>query len=126
MASKGSAVGQYYKPVVYGLLNIVSASGIVFANKAVLTTFGFHFIYALTLIHTITTLFGMKAFAYFGMYEPKRLPKISIAPLAGSYVGYIVLNNLNLQMNTVGFYQISKIAVAPAVIPSDKISHFMF
>jgi solute carrier family 35 protein E3 len=106
---------QFYKPIAYGLLNIVTASGIVFANKAVMTTFGFHFIYALTLIHTVTTLFGMKAFAYLGLYEPKRLPKISIAPLAGAYVGYIVLNNLNLQLNTVGFYQISKIAVAPAV-----------
>ena len=31
------------RPVAYGLLNIVSASGIVFANKAVLSTFGFHF-----------------------------------------------------------------------------------
>ena len=38
------------KPVLYGLLNVASASGIVFANKAVLTTFGFHFIYALTLV----------------------------------------------------------------------------
>ena len=98
----------------------VSASGIVFANKAVMTTFGFHFIYALTLIHTLATLLGMQAFAYFGMFEKKKLPKLSIASLAGAYVGYIVLNNLNLQMNTVGFYQISKIAVAPAV--SDRHS----
>ena len=109
--------------MAYGLLNIVSASGIVFANKAVMTTFGFHFIYALTLIHTITTLLGMKVFAYFGLYEAKRLPKVSIAPLAASYVGYIVLNNLNLQMNTVGFYQISKIAVAPAVRPCHAQHH---
>ena len=48
------------------------------------------------------------------MYEKKKLAKKAIAPLAGAYVGYIVLNNLNLQINTVGFYQISKIAVAPA------------
>ncbi|EIE22332.1 hypothetical protein COCSUDRAFT_6302, partial [Coccomyxa subellipsoidea C-169] len=109
------------KPVAYGLLNIVSASGIVFANKAVMTTFGFHFIYALTLIHTITTLLGMKVFCYMGLYEAKKLPKIAIAPLAGAYVGYIVLNNLNLQLNTVGFYQISKIAVAPAVLLAEAV-----
>ena len=30
--------------------------------QAVLSTFGFHFIYSLTLIHTLTTLAGMKAF----------------------------------------------------------------
>lgn len=94
-----------------------------------MTTFGFHFIYALTLIHTLATLLGMQAFAYFGMFEKKKLPKLSIASLAGAYVGYIVLNNLNLQMNTVGFYQISKIAVAPAVSdrPQHKlITHFTY
>ena len=101
--------------VCYGLLNIAAASGIVFANKAVMTTFGFKFIYALTFIHTITTLFGDEGLCGVGMFEPKTLPKLSIAPLAGLVCGYIVLNNLNLQLNTVGFYQISKIAVAPAV-----------
>ena len=49
-----------------------------------------------------------------GMFEKKVLAKRALAPLALAYVGYIVLNNLNLQINTVGFYQISKIAVAPA------------
>ena len=98
-------MADFYKPIAYGLLNVVSASGIVFANKAVMTTFGFKFIYALTLLHTLATLVGMKVFAYFGMYEKKKLPKMSIASLAAAYVGYIVLNNLNLQMNTVGFYQ---------------------
>ena len=49
-----------------------------------------------------------------GLFEKKVLLKRAIAPLAAAYVGYIVLNNLNLQINTVGFYQISKIAVAPA------------
>jgi hypothetical protein len=77
---------------------------------------------ALTLIHTLTTLVGMKLFAYLGMYEPKRLSKLSVAPLAASFVGYIVLNNLNLQMNTVSFYQISKIAVAPAVRASGTLA----
>jgi hypothetical protein len=43
-------------------LQVVSASGIVFANKAVMTTFGFKFIYALTLIHTLCTLIGMQIF----------------------------------------------------------------
>ena len=127
-----------------------------------MTTFGFKFIYALTLIHTLCTLLGMQLFCYVvsciiyrfraqdqsgpemifpafifcfndharpkfrgppkcskqhclqGMFEKKVLSKQAIAPLAVAYVGYIVLNNLNLQINTVGFYQISKIAVAPA------------
>ncbi|KAK9810595.1 hypothetical protein WJX73_003239 [Symbiochloris irregularis] len=104
------------KPVCYGLLNIASAASIVFANKIVLTTYGFRFLSALALIHTVTTAAGMQVFCWFGVFEKKHLPLRSITPLAGAFVGYIVLNNLNLRLNTVGFYQITKIAVAPAVL----------
>lgn len=42
-------------------------------------------------------------------------------PLACAYVGYIVLCNLNLNINPVGFYQISKIVVAPAVLGIEAV-----
>lgn len=109
------------RPAAYAVLNVVSASGIVFANKAVMTTFGFKFIYALTLIHTLCTLIGMQIFCCAGMFEKKVLAKKALAPLAAAYVGYIIFNNLNLQINTVGFYQISKIAVAPAVLAAEAV-----
>ena len=109
------------KPTLYGLLNIASASGIVFANKLVLSTFGFHFLSALALIHTVATVLGMHLFCWFGVFDAKYLPLRSTAPLAMAYVGYIVLNNLNLRLNTVGFYQISKIAVAPAVLGAEAV-----
>ena len=41
---------------LYMLLNILSATCIVFANKLVLSVYKFHFVYALTLIHTVTTM----------------------------------------------------------------------
>jgi solute carrier family 35 protein E3 len=40
------------------------------------------------------------------MFEPKRFPTFKILPLALAYVGYIVLCNLSLNVNTVGFYQV--------------------
>lgn len=43
------------------LLNIVSATCIVFANKLVLSVYKFHFVYALTLIHTVTTMVCLHA-----------------------------------------------------------------
>ena len=61
---------------------------------------------ALTLIHTVTTLLGMQLAAALGMFEVKRLSRRRIAPLAAAYVAYVVLCNLNLQQNTVSFYQI--------------------
>ncbi|GMH42075.1 hypothetical protein BSKO_09994 [Bryopsis sp. KO-2023] len=104
------------KALLYGVMNIATASGIVFANKAVFQVFGFRFTSALTWIHTIFTLVGMRLFCKMGMFEHKEIPKLKLVPLAAAYVGYIVLCNLNLNINTVGFYQVSKIAVAPAVL----------
>ncbi|PNH06400.1 Solute carrier family 35 member E3 [Tetrabaena socialis] len=104
------------KALTYGAMNVVSASGIVFANKAVFQTYGFHFTYALTWLHTLTTLLGMRAFAAGGMFAAKPIPQRRLVPLAAAYVAYIVLCNLSLKVNTVGFYQVMKIAVAPTVI----------
>lgn len=112
---------QHLKAVLYGLMNIVTASGIVFANKAVFQVFGFKFTSALTWIHTVFTLVGMRLFCKLGMFEHKEIPKMKLVPLAAAYVGYIVLCNLNLNINTVGFYQISKIAVAPSVLAIEAV-----
>jgi solute carrier family 35 protein E3 len=93
-------------PVAYCALNIASASGIVFANKVVFQTYGFKFTTALTWIHTVFTLLGMRLFLLMGLFEAKTLPQAKLVPLAASYVAYIVLCNLSLNINTVGFYQV--------------------
>ncbi|KAL6784769.1 hypothetical protein ACKKBF_B03135 [Auxenochlorella protothecoides x Auxenochlorella symbiontica] len=110
-------------PVAYGLLNVVSATGIVFANKAVFSVVKFSFTYALTFIHTLFTLAGMHVFLRFGIFERKTVPRRKMLPLAAAYVGYIVLCNLNLNLNPVGFYQITKIAVAPAVLAIEAVAY---
>ncbi|KAL3146994.1 hypothetical protein ABBQ38_014961 [Trebouxia sp. C0009 RCD-2024] len=106
----------WIKPALYGTLNIAAATGIVFANKAVLSVYGFEFATALTLLHTLTTVLGMLLFCQLGMFTPKKVPTLQVAPLAAAYVGYVVLNNLSLKLNTVGFYQISKICIMPTLI----------
>ena len=75
------------KPTSYVLLNIVSATGIVFANKIVLSVYNFHFVYALTLIHTLVTSAGMWLFASLGIFQPKPAPVSQIFPLAAAFVG---------------------------------------
>lgn len=106
----------WVKPAVYGMLNIAAATGIVFANKAVLSVYGFEFTTALTLLHTLTTVLGMTIFCHLGLFSPKSVPTLQVLPLAAAYVGYVVLNNLSLKLNTVGFYQISKICIMPTLI----------
>lgn len=101
------------------MLNIFSACAIVFANKAVFSVYGFQFVTTLTLIHTLFTWLGMNVLARIGFFTSKAFSPVSVAPLAFGYVGYIILNNLSLNLNTVGFYQILKIAIAPTVMLLD-------
>lgn len=103
-------------PLLYGALNIASASGIVFANKMVFQVYQFKFTCALTWVHTFFTLLGMHAFLAWGMFEKKQLPPMKVLPLAGAFVAYIVLCNLSLNLNPISFYQVMKIAVAPTVL----------
>ena len=49
------------------------------------------------------------------------MPRVQVLPIAAAFVGYIVFWNLSLQMNTVGFYQLSKILIAPAIIIIEAI-----
>lgn len=58
--------------LLYGLMNIVSATGIVFANKTTFSIYNFEFPYALTFIHTIVTYLGMQSFLRWGVFEGRR------------------------------------------------------
>lgn len=61
----------------------------------------FTFVTTLTLIHTLFTWAGMVMLAKLGFFQTKSLSPLSVAPLAFGYVGYIILNNLSLNFNTV-------------------------
>lgn len=98
-------------------------SGIVFANKLVLSTYGFGFPATLTWLHTLATLGGVRCAAAAGLFTNKRLGQRKVFPLAASYVGYVVLCNVSLKLNSVGFYQVMKIAVAPTVMALELLLH---
>lgn len=51
-----------------------------------------------------------------GFFERKTIPWRSLIDLAVVYVGYIVLGNLSIKLNPVGFYQIVKALIPPAVL----------
>ena len=44
-----------------------------------------------------------------------------VFPLAAAFVGYVVLWNLSLQLNPVGFYQLAKIAITPALLVIEAV-----
>lgn len=71
----------WIRPALYGALNIFAATAIVFANKAVLSIYGFEFTTALTLLHTLTTIVGMTFFSQMGMFTRKSVPKVQVLHL---------------------------------------------
>ena len=89
-------------------MNIASASGIVFANKLVFSAYHFNFTCTLTLIHTLFTFVGMKVLAQLEVFkhQKKDISAVKVAPLSLAFVAYIVFCNWNLNINTVGFYQV--------------------
>ena len=77
----------------------------MFANKIVLSVLQFQFVYSLTLLHVVTTILGLQAFALFGLFERKLLPLRPLLTLSGAFVGYIVFWNLSLQVrHSTGIY----------------------
>lgn len=103
----------------YLLLNVASVSGLIFANKFVLTTLGFRFTYALSFLHTCATICGLQIFIFMGAFKPKKISGFQVLDLAAAFVGYLVLGNLSLQLNAVGFYQVMKVSVDYLLVSSD-------
>lgn len=116
-------VGQFsWAGIICILINLFAGCGIVFANKAVFQTCKFNFTVALTCIHTIVTLIVARVLRWTGFITPKRIPRRSLIALAAAFTGYIVLCNASLELNTVGFYQLLKIAGAPTMMIIGSIS----
>jgi hypothetical protein len=51
-----------------------------------------------------------------GMFEAKAIPPMEVADLAIAYVAYVVLGNLSIKVNPVGFYQVTKALIAPTIV----------
>jgi len=119
-AAAAAAPASTAAAVVYGLANLSSVVAIVVANKFALKTHGFAFPVALTWCHTAFTAAGMAALARAGFFAPRRVARARSAPVAAVYVASLVLNNLSIQLNTVGFYQVSKIAITPAIVAIER------
>lgn len=50
------------------------------------------------------------------MFTPIRIPVIKVLPLSTFFAGFLILSNLSLANNPVGFYQLSKILTTPTVV----------
>ncbi|CAD5176703.1 nucleotide-sugar uncharacterized transporter 2-like [Musa acuminata AAA Group] len=107
-------------PFVAMTFNFIVAVGIIMANKVVMGKVGFNFPVALSLIHYVTSWLLMaifKALSLLPASPPSKATPFSSLFLLGAVMSLATgLANVSLQHNSVGFYQMAKIAVTPTIV----------
>ncbi|KAK8509941.1 hypothetical protein V6N13_118487 [Hibiscus sabdariffa] len=97
-------------------LSVVSSVSIVICNKALITTLAFTFATTLTSWHLLVTFCSLHVALWMKLFEHKPFD-------ARAVMGFGVLNgisigllNLSLGFNSVGFYQMTKLAIIPCTV----------
>ncbi|XP_074591325.1 nucleotide-sugar uncharacterized transporter 2-like [Curcuma longa] len=107
-------------PVVALTFNFIVAVGIIMTNKVVMGKVGFNFPVALSLIHYVTSWLLMaifKALSLLPASPPSKTTPFSSLFVLGAVMAMATgLANASLQHNSVGFYQMAKIAVTPTIV----------
>ncbi|PNY16147.1 nucleotide/sugar transporter family protein [Trifolium pratense] len=100
--------------------NFVVAVGIIFVNKMVLQTVKFKFPILLTLIHYVVSWFLMAVLKAFSLLPPS--PSTKSTRMSTLFtLGFVMslstgFANVSLKYNSIGFYQMAKIAVTPSIV----------
>ena len=104
------------------LFNFVCSVAVIFVNKLVFESFKFRFTTMLTVMHYVVTLVGLEILAAVGVFAKQSSPTTPRLLLLSAVVGTApALNNLSLSLNNLGFYQIVKLLVTPAIIALEAI-----
>ena len=97
--------------------NFTASVGIIFINKAIFATMKFKFTTLLTAMHYVVTLIGLEVLAACGVFEVRSSPATPRLLILSVVVGAApALNNLSLSLNNLGFYQVVKLLVTPAIV----------
>jgi solute carrier family 35, member E3 len=96
--------------------NILSVVGVVICNKYITEVDGFKYMVFLSFLHFACTAIGTRLLLGLGVftYKPAALNKVLWVAL-GSLLS-VAFMNLNLSHNSIGFYQLSKLACIPVTL----------
>ncbi|KAF5175465.1 Udp-galactose transporter [Thalictrum thalictroides] len=106
-------------------MNVISSVGIIMANKQLMSSngYGFNFATTLTGFHfAVTALVGMVSNST-GYSQSKHVPMWELLWFSIVANTSITGMNLSLMLNSVGFYQISKLSMIPVVCIMEWIIH---
>ncbi|KAA8543662.1 hypothetical protein F0562_021592 [Nyssa sinensis] len=97
-------------------LSVVSSVSIVICNKALISTLGFTFATTLTSWHLLVTFCSLHVALWMKLFEHKPFDSRAVmgfGVLNGTSIGLL---NLSLGFNSVGFYQMTKLAIIPCTV----------
>jgi solute carrier family 35 protein E3 len=95
--------------------NFFSSIGIIFVNKIIFKTYHFHYATFVTTLHFFATICGLALSRACGLYKPKKLNHAEVLPISLAFCIHVIFNNLSLQYNSVGFYQVMKTLTTPGI-----------
>ncbi|XP_006656119.1 UDP-xylose transporter 1-like [Oryza brachyantha] len=102
-------------------LSVASSVAIVICNKALISTLGFPFATTLTSWHLMMTFCTLHMAQRLHFFEPKAIDGqtvILFGLLNGTSIGLL---NLSLGFNSIGFYQMTKLAIIPFTVLLETI-----
>ncbi|KAF0931790.1 hypothetical protein E2562_005768 [Oryza meyeriana var. granulata] len=102
-------------------LSVASSVAIVICNKALISTLGFPFATTLTSWHLMVTFCTLHVAQRMRFFEPKAVDGqtvILFGLLNGTSIGLL---NLSLGFNSIGFYQMTKLAIIPFTVMLETI-----
>lgn len=97
-------------------LSVVSSVSIVICNKALISSLGFTFATTLTSWHLLVTFCSLHVALWMKLFEHKPFDArlvMGFGVLNGISIGLL---NLSLGFNSVGFYQMTKLAIIPCTV----------
>ncbi|KAJ8608871.1 hypothetical protein CTAYLR_005257 [Chrysophaeum taylorii] len=96
--------------------NIVTVVGVVIMNKYIQKKHGMNAMIFLSFCHFVVTAIGIRVLLMLGFFRYKAARTRAVMPVALGSLGSVAFMNLNLAYNSVGFYQISKLACIPVTL----------
>eukprot|EP00762_Andalucia_godoyi_P008644 ANDGO_04629.mRNA.1 putative membrane protein At1g06890 len=109
------------KPAVAALTNLLSSVAIVVLNKLIFQTHRYSAPTTLTAVHFAVTSLGLRLLHAFGLVRVQSVNPLQLLRVSVLYAISIPLSNWSLLYNSVGFYQLSKIAIAPMVAVAESL-----
>jgi len=106
--------------LAYAVGNVSSSVALVLINKWVFSG-GFRFPMTLTFFHFVFTDLFYRSLAAAGLFVRKSMPFADAFRMAATGVGSIGFMNISLHLNSVGFYQITKLAIVPATLCAQSL-----